>query len=99
MRLEEFRFSSRVFLVLLLCLSVFLQVLGAPVSFHNLNGSADPREFSALEGVSLLSVASQYSTIVVSTASLMPFRNLPHLLEPVAIFHPPILNAFYLRFP
>lgn len=80
-------------LICILCLAVFLQILGAPVTFSNLEGLDDPFVQSILIGLAILcapsssSSESSFSTLV---------QRLEQLYSPVYVsifFRPPLLSA------
>ena len=74
----------------LLCLGVFLQMLGAPVSFWDLDGSEDDFISSLLMGVAVLSSDPHYSPVHSSLLiRLISAPRYSFLYEHV-LFHPPL---------
>lgn len=76
--------------VLLLCLCVFLQVLGAPVTLLNPVEAADTLATSVSEGFSLPSSLPVPAIAVsaLSVADVPPSVHVPILAS--ALFHPPV---------
>jgi hypothetical protein len=77
-------------LVLLLCLSVFLQMLGVPAPLLDAAGSFEVDQSSALEGWSILTLSPQLPTFpdFVLVADSRPFACVPILAG--AFFRPPL---------
>ena len=78
------------FIILLLCLGVFLQILGAPISFCDLNGSEDDFTSALLMGLTVptaeqhLSLSSNIVFAYIIPASICRYRGRSEL------FHPPL---------
>jgi|GEM_PF-1653579 hypothetical protein len=78
----------RLLLITLICAGVFLQMLGAPISFWDLDGSEDDFVSSLLLGLAIPSEPAHFSTALFS---LLP----PHASAPARYFldehfHPPL---------
>ena len=77
-------------LVLLLCLSVFLQMLGVPAPLLDAAGSFEVDQSSTLEGWSILTLAPQLPAFpdFVLVADSRPFARVPILAG--GFFRPPL---------
>lgn len=77
-------------LVLLLCLSVFLQMLGVPAPLLDAAGSFEVDQSSALEGWSILTLSPQLPAFpdFVLLADSRPFVRVPILAG--GFFRPPL---------
>lgn len=82
--------APRVGLLLMLCLSVFLHMLGVPATLLDAGGSSEVDQSSVLEGWSILTVSPQLSAFpeFVLVADLQPFVRVPMLAG--ALFRPPL---------
>ena len=78
------RHASYAIFIGLVCLGVFLQMLGAPVSFWSLEGSQDDFVSTLLMDLTVPSIASSYAPPLLSTV----FYNFLHEHTP---FRPPLL--------
>jgi hypothetical protein len=84
-----------VILIVMLCLSVAIQMLGVPISFFHLDDLLDLVESSVLEGFSLASSLvswnplSQSSPVNVCTLPMYRFTTGSD------VFHPPLAGARY----
>ena len=76
-------------LIPLLCIGVMLQILGAPLTFWDLDGSCDLIELSLLSAVAIISAMPVLSpllgTLYISEVSLTYRLSSEHLF-----FHPPL---------
>lgn len=80
------------FFIILVCLGVVLQVLGAPVSFGDLNGSEDDFSSSLLMGLSVPSSDFPLSSAFSSSSALLPSISTRKHLHLYFLFHPPLLD-------
>ena len=78
-------------LVVVVCLSIFLQMLGVPAPLLNAGESLDAGEASVSEGFSLLTISSD--CIFSSTRVLVAFRDSSFHVPILAasLFHPPLI--------
>jgi hypothetical protein len=79
---------SRLSLITLLCAGVFLQMLGAPISFWDLDGSEDDFVSSLLLGLAISSAPPHFSTPLFSL--LPPQASVPARYFLHEHFHPPL---------
>jgi hypothetical protein len=79
---------SRLLLIALLCAGVFLQMLGAPISFWDLDGSEDDLVSSLLLGLAIPSAPAHFSTPLFSL--LPPHASVPARYFLDEHFHPPL---------
>jgi hypothetical protein len=77
-------------IVLILCVSVFLQILGVPIAFYNLDGANSLVESDSLEDFSITTESINPLPVWLSKiAGISLDRFSPHSFS-VLIFHPPI---------
>jgi hypothetical protein len=80
----------RLGVIAILCIGVFLQILGAPVTFWDLNGSDDDFISSLLMGASVQTEAQHISPFH-SFLSVVPISGPQYsFLQESFLFHPPI---------
>ncbi len=78
------------FLIGLLCVGITLQILGASLSFWDLDGSSDPIESSLLEGFSIVSMQPVLWTIGQFLIRLNTGGPIYQFLAEDLFFRPPI---------
>jgi len=91
LRYQDLANSTIAPLAILLCLSVFFQILGAPVAFYDLDGTEDPVLSSLFESPSINSDHGfRLTHLNCQTQDFSVGR--PHkYLASISIFRPPIL--------
>ena len=80
------------FFIILVCLGVMLQVLGAPVSFGDLNGSEDDFISSLLMGLTVPSNEFPLSPVFGSFSAPIPSISTRKHMHLYFLFHPPLLD-------
>ena len=82
-------------LVVVVCLSIVLQMLGVPAPLLNAGESLDAGEASVSEGFSLLTICSD--CIRSSTRVLVPYRDSSFHVPILAasLFHPPLIQSSF----
>jgi hypothetical protein len=81
---------ARLVLISLLCVGVFLQMLGAPVSFWDLDGSADDFVSSLLMGLTVPSAPPPYLPLLCHLVASHQSGAPPYPLYEHPLFHPPL---------
>jgi hypothetical protein len=80
-------------LICILCLGVFLQILGAPLTFSSLETSNDPFDESILIGFAILSgPSSSFSETSFSRVGQHPGQLHPFVYV-IRFFRPPLISA------
>jgi hypothetical protein len=80
------------FLICILCLAVFLQILGAPVTFFSVEDPQDPFDESISLGLAVLCVVYPFSSAFSSRLGQRP-EPLYASVGGLLVFHPPLLSA------
>lgn len=88
-KVEQLAIAHWCFIVLI-CLGVVLQMLGAPISFWDLNGSEDDFISALLMGVAVLSDGPHYSPFHSSVLIPLIWAPSYHFLHEYVHFHPPL---------
>jgi hypothetical protein len=77
----------------LICLSVFLQILGAPISFWMLEGSADDLISTLLMGLTFHATTSHYIPLFSSLKIPIPSTVSYNFLDEHVHFRPPLVTS------
>ena len=80
----------RIFVVVVLCVGVLLQILGVAVSFWELHGSDDPFYISLMTGFALVSSECPLSPLLTTVLQFTPLSFCIECLRPYLLFHPPL---------
>lgn len=84
------RRSTFVLLVILICLSVLLEILGVPVTFWDLTDSDDPFTTSIMMGLTVVSSPVAVSLLTEHLVSLTLLGPPYHYLGQPSVFRPPL---------
>jgi hypothetical protein len=81
---------SRLLIIALICIGVFLQILGAAVAFWEIDGSDDPFISSILTSLAVLGHESVFLVLLRCLLGVALIRVCYQQLRQDTLFHPPL---------
>ena len=91
--LYKCRSMGTLFITILLCLGILLQILGVPVSFWDLNGSDDPFTTSLMIGFAVLPSRLVESPLLQCIRAFTKTEPSYQRLRQYMLFHPPLSRS------